>query len=81
METLFGKGYEVLGNSESDLLLKTKGDIKAQIGNQYVSLLTLRIVNSVVSATQSPGLYLNTSNGILYLVVNNSVYQISANKI
>lgn len=28
METLFGKCYETIGNVNTDLLLKTRGDIK-----------------------------------------------------
>jgi hypothetical protein len=28
METLFGKNYEVLGNSGNNLLLKTSGEVK-----------------------------------------------------
>lgn len=38
MEKLFGKAYETLGNTSSDLLLKTRSEIKIQIGNQYIDL-------------------------------------------
>jgi len=38
MENLFGKAYETIGNTNSDLLLKTRGEIKMQIGNQYLDL-------------------------------------------
>lgn len=38
MENLFGKAYETIGNINSDLLLKTRGEIKMQIGNQYLDL-------------------------------------------
>lgn len=38
MEQLFGKSYETIGNTSSDLLLKARGDIKMQIGNQFLDL-------------------------------------------
>lgn len=36
MEQLFGKCYETVGNIESDLLLKTRSEVKIQIGNQFL---------------------------------------------
>ena len=39
METLFGRSYETIGNVNSDLLLKSKGMVKVQIGNQFLDLL------------------------------------------
>ncbi len=38
MENLFGSNYETVGSTESDLLLKTRGKVKIQIGNQYIDL-------------------------------------------
>ena len=38
-ENLFGRVYEVIGDSSSDLLLKTKGQLKVQYGNKYIDLI------------------------------------------
>lgn len=38
MENLFGKSYQTIGNTSSDLLLKCRGEIKIQIGNVYKDL-------------------------------------------
>ena len=36
--SMFGKTYKTFGSLESNLLLRTKGDIKIQIGNKFVDL-------------------------------------------
>ena len=41
MENLFGNSYETVGNTESDLLLKCRGEIKIQIGNKFIDLTSL----------------------------------------
>lgn len=38
-ENLFGRVYESVGSSSSDLLLKTKGQVKIKWGNKYIDLL------------------------------------------
>ena len=36
---LFGKTYNSVGTSESNFLIKTKGDVKIQYGNKFIDLL------------------------------------------
>ena len=38
-EQLFGRVYETVGSSSSDLLLKTKGQLKVKWGNKYIDLI------------------------------------------
>ena len=37
--TMFGKTYDTVGSSDSNLLLKTRGDIKIQWGGKYIDLI------------------------------------------
>lgn len=39
MEKLFGSNYEVIGSSESNLVLETSGKIKIKWGKKYIDLL------------------------------------------
>lgn len=39
MENLFGKVFTTIGSLTSNLLLKTKGDLKIQWGNKYIDLI------------------------------------------
>ena len=38
-EKLFGRMYETVGSSSSDLLLKSKGSVKIQWGNKFIELI------------------------------------------
>ena len=38
-ESLFGRIFDSIGSSNSDLLLKTKGQIKVKYGNKYIDLI------------------------------------------
>lgn len=38
-ENLFGRVFDSLGSNTSDLLLKTKGQVKIQYGNKYIDLI------------------------------------------
>lgn len=38
-EQLFGSSYHTVGSTSEDLLLKTRGHIKVQIGNTFKDLL------------------------------------------
>lgn len=77
MEILFGKSYETVGNSGAGLLLKSSGDVKAQIGNKFIDLVSTQDLGSsgfyAVSEmpnSQSPnGLYL-VNGSELYAVIN-----------
>lgn len=37
--TLFGKTYNVVGSTDSNFLIKTKGDLKVQWGNKFINIL------------------------------------------
>ena len=39
MEKLFGRSYESVGNSSSDLILKCRGQVKVKWGNKYIDLV------------------------------------------
>lgn len=81
METLFGKNYETLGNSENNLLLKTLGEIKIQVGNKFIDLVKgnemSSLSDSIIQYTENTpnsnfnnGIY---TNGINVWLVFNSV--------
>lgn len=38
-ESLFGRIFDSIGSSNSDLLLKTKGQVKVKYGNKYIDLI------------------------------------------
>jgi len=86
-EKLFGRVYEGgVGSTEKDLLLKTRGDIKIQIGKRFVSLLkngelnipnTFKEVDSTDSI-KSDGLYLVGES--IYAKINGKLFPFSANE-
>lgn len=39
IENIFNKVYEVVGTSDSNLLLKTSGGLKVKWGNKYIDLI------------------------------------------
>lgn len=93
METLFGRSYETIGNVNSDLLLKTKGMVKVQVGNQFINLLNgsekpqsdhsltqfIKTLSSVPTAQSHPSQDgIYVYSGNIYLVFNNTLYKISA---
>lgn len=81
METLFGNSYETIGNTNSDLLLKTRGNIKAQIGNTFKDLFNEDYIKKLDydptknSIPSKNGLYFYNSN--LYLVMDGNLYTIT----
>lgn len=73
MEKLFGRSYESIGDTSGDLILKTRGNIKVQVGSSFVDLIKGGEINvnvDVVKEASSKDKI--TSNGI-YLV-DNTVY-------
>ena len=44
--SIFGRSYSQIGNSNSDILLKTKGQVKIQWGNKFIDLLKDGKINS-----------------------------------
>lgn len=41
MEKFFGRTYETVGNVSGDLLLKTRGGVKVQIGSSFIDLVKM----------------------------------------
>lgn len=55
---LFGKVFATVGNKFSDLVLRTKGDIKIQWGNKYIPLIKdgkLAVENKFIYSTDKVG--------------------------
>lgn len=44
--TMFGKTYDTVGSSNTNLLLRTKGDLKIQWGNTFIDLVKDGKINS-----------------------------------
>lgn len=73
MEKLFGRSYESIGDTSGDLILKTRGNIKVQVGSSFVDLIKGGEINvnvDIIKEASSKDKII--SNGI-YLV-DNTVY-------
>lgn len=51
-ENLFGRVYESIGSSSTDLLLVTKGQVKVKWGNKYIDLIKDGEVNYPKTSVQ-----------------------------
>ena len=51
-ENLFGRVYESMGSSSTDLLLVTKGQVKVKWGNKYIDLIKDGEVNYPKTSVQ-----------------------------
>jgi hypothetical protein len=78
METILGNNYESVGSINTDLLLKTRGNIKVQVGNTFKDLLEnegdtsiIKTTDSEPSSSLSSGFYIY--NNKLYLVHGETV--------
>lgn len=82
MEKWFGSTYEGIGSTSSDLLLKTRGQVKIQIGKRFVDL----IKDGKIASSNEPIFYTVESidnidkNGI-YLIGNDVYIRIEGNTI
>lgn len=81
MTKLFGRSYNSLGDSNADLILKTKGQIKVQWGKKFIDLIKDGKVNagsedlfysvsdeSKINQLQN-GIYFVTEDGSLWVVI------------
>lgn len=81
MTKLFGRSYNTLGESNADLILKTKGQIKIQWGKKFIDLIKDGKINSGVDEflytvrseseinPSKNGLYYVNEDGSLWVVI------------
>lgn len=77
---IFGRSYSQVGNSNSDFLIKTKGQVKIQWGNKFIDLIKDGKINSEIRFIYSvkdksdigirEGIYV-LEDGSIYLKVSN----------
>lgn len=79
---LFGRSYSQTGSSDSDFIIKTKGQVKIQWGNKFIDLIKdgkinvdskfIFSVNSKDDIGQKNGIYV-TKEGLVYLKYNDTL--------
>lgn len=86
MEKFFGRTYETVGNVSGDLLLKTRGGVKVQIGSSFIDLVKNGKINvdiDIIKEASSKddiidnGLYL--IKDVLYVKYQNIILPLSSN--
>lgn len=75
---MFGRSYSQVGNSDSDFLIKTKGQVKIQWGNKFIDLIKdgkINVDSAFIFKVKSEdkigvkdGIYL-TDDGMIYLQI------------
>lgn len=79
MEKLFGRAYDSIGSSNSDFLIKTKGQVKVQWGNKFIDLIKDGKINvdsdilNIISSKdkiRKDGIYYIEEDGSVILVIN-----------
>lgn len=79
-DKLFGRTYSTVGNSDSDFIIKTRGQVKVQWGKKFIDIIKdgkLNVDISFIGSVDSyndigskDGLYYVKEDGSVYLVVN-----------
>lgn len=79
-DKLFGRTYSTVGNSDSDFIIKTRGQVKVQWGKKFIDIIKdgkLNVDVSFIGSVDSyndigskDGLYYVKEDGSVYLVVN-----------
>ena len=77
---LFGRSYNQIGNSDADVIIKTKGQLKLQYGNKFIDLIKDGKLNvntefifkakSIDDIAGNDGIYV-CDDGSIYLKVSN----------
>lgn len=81
-DKLFGRTYSTVGNSDSDFIIKTRGQVKVQWGKKFIDIIkdgklnvNVDFIKSVATADDigiSNGIYYVTEDGSIYIVINGS---------
>ena len=82
MEKLFGRSYESIGNGTSDLILKTRGQVKVKWGEKYIDLIKdgkvavdSIAIKKVSEVPTKKGIYI-TEDGNIYISDGTNSYNI-----
>lgn len=88
-DKLFGRTYSTVGNSDSDFIIKTRGQVKVQWGKKFIDIIKdgkLNVDVSFIGSVDSyndigskDGLYYVKEDGSIYLVVNGNKINILGN--
>ena len=68
MEKFFGRTYETVGNVSGDLLLKTRGGVKVQIGSSFIDLVKNGKINVDIDIIKEASSKDNIIDNGLYIV-------------
>ena len=68
MEKFFGRTYETVGNVSGDLLLKTRGGVKVQIGSSFIDLVKNGKINVDINIIKEASSKDNIIDNGLYLI-------------
>lgn len=83
---MFGKSYDSIGSTNSNFIIKTKGDLKVQWGNKFITLIKngkiaqestklLNIANSIDDITKD-GIYL--IDDLVWVVIDGTKVQLNS---
>lgn len=68
MEKFFGRTYETVGNVSGDLLLKTRGGVKIQIGSSFIDLIKNGKINVDIDIIKEASSKDNIIDNGLYII-------------
>ena len=68
MEKLFGRSYETIGETSGDLLLKTRGNVKVQVGSSFIDLIKGGELNASVDVIKEASSLDSISGNGLYII-------------
>jgi len=71
---LFGRNYDSVGSSNSDFLIKTKGQVKIQWGSKFIDLIKEGKINSEINIVKQVDSKdkIGTSDG--FYIVDKDIY-------
>jgi hypothetical protein len=85
-DKLFGRTYSTVGNSDSDFIIKTRGQVKVQWGKKFIDIIKdgkLNVDAEVIKKVSSPdrissdGIYYVESTNEVMLKIGNTVINLS----